>query len=90
MFSMDLLLDFYIFWYSGNSDSYTRFFYKQQFYKHHQAEIDKKLSKTAEAELLLFGKYLHLLSMLSSKNNRKYSKKCLKKTSAPFFVRLYD
>ena len=49
-------------------------FYKQYFSKQHQDDISKKLKQHPEAEHLLFEKYLHSSSMLSSKNNRKYSK----------------
>ena len=53
-------------------------FYKQHFYKQHQAEIDKNQAKAkqhTEAELLRFKNYSHTSSTLSSKNNRTYSKK---------------
>ena len=54
---------------------YTRFFYKQRFYKQHQAEIGKK-NQHLEAEVLLFENYSHSSPMLSSKsNNRTHSKK---------------
>ena len=51
--------------------SNTRFFYKQHFYKQHQAEIDKKIQAEAkkhpEAELLPFENYSLSSSTLSSK-----------------------
>ena len=57
----------------------THFFYKQPFYKQRPAEIGKKSSKCCEqhpeAEPLLFENYSHSSSMLSFKNNRRYSKK---------------
>ena len=54
---------------------YTRFFYKQRFYKQHQAEIGKK-NQHLEADVLLFENYSHSSPMLSSKsNNRTHSKK---------------
>ena len=63
-------------------------FYKQLFYKKHQAETGKKNQAKAkqhpETELLLFKKYSHSSSMLSFKN--KYSQK----TSVSVFVKLYD
>ena len=62
---------------------YTLYFYKQHFYKQRQAGIcKKKQAKTKQhpkAELLLFENYSLSSSTLSSKNNRKYSKKCAKK-----------
>ena len=61
----------------------TYAFDKQHFYKQHQAETGKKNCAKAkqhpETELLLFGNYLVSSSMLSSQNNRTYSKKCAKK-----------
>ena len=56
----------------------TCFFYKQHFYRQHQAEIGKKNQAKAkqhpEAELLLFENYLLSSSTLSLKNNRGSSK----------------
>ena len=57
--------------------SYT-LFYKQHFYKHRQAEIDKKSNnpkQQSKAKLLTFENYLHSSSALSAKSNRAYSKK---------------
>ena len=54
------------------------FFYKQQFYKKRQAEIGKNQAKAKqhpEAELLLIENYSLSSSTLSSKNNRRFSKK---------------
>ena len=54
------------------------FFYEQDFYKQHQAEIAKNqasVKQDHEAELLLFEDYSHSSSTLSSKNNRTYSTK---------------
>ena len=55
----------------------TRFFYKQQFYKQRQAEIEKNQTKGEqypEAEYFLFENYSYSSPTLSSKNNRTYSK----------------
>ena len=57
------------------------FFYKEHFYKQHLAEIGKKISKTKqhpEAELSLFENFSLSSYTLSSKNNRRYSKKFTK------------
>ena len=57
----------------------TRIFHKQYFYKQRQPETGKNQAKAKqhpEAELLLFENYLLSSSKLSSKNNRRYSKKC--------------
>ena len=43
-----------------------------------------------EPELLLFENYLCSSYMLSSRNNRRYSKKIRKRTSVSVFMRLYD
>ena len=53
------------------------FFYRQHFYRQHQAETGKNLNakQHPEAELLLFENYSHSSSMFSSKNNRTHSKK---------------
>ena len=62
------------------SFQYTRFFYKQLFYKERQAEIGKNQTKAKqhpEAELLLFGNNSISSSTLSFKNNRR-CKKCTK------------
>ena len=60
----------------------THFIYKQHFCKQYQAEIDKKnwarAKQHAEAELLLLENYVVSSSTLSSKDNRRYSKKCAK------------
>ena len=64
-----------------NSANMHTFLYKQHFYKQHQADIGKKSSKNkqhAETVLLLFEHYLLSISTLSSKNNRRYLKKCTK------------
>ena len=61
--------------------SVTRFFYKRHFYKQRQPEIDKNQEKAKqhpEAELLLFENFLLSSSTSSSKNYRRYSKKCTK------------
>ena len=53
------------------------FLYKQHFYKLHQAENGKKLSKTKqhpETELLLLENYTSSSFMLSSKTSMRYSK----------------
>ena len=58
-------------------------FYKQQFYKPHQAEVGKNQTKArqhSEAELLLFENYVGPSSVISSKTNIRYSKK-VQKTS---------
>ena len=39
---------------SENSESSSRFLYKQQFHKQHHDEIGKKAKQHPEAELLLF------------------------------------
>ena len=69
--------------------SYTRFFYKQQFYKQYEAEIEKKKKKKAnakqdpEAELLQFENY----SLSSSRYDLKivgYSLKNVRKKKYVF------
>ena len=58
------------------------FIYKQHFYEQRQAEIAKNQAKAEqhpEAERLLFEKYSLSASMLSSKTNLGYFKKCSKK-----------
>ena len=59
------------------------FLCKQHFHKQHQTEFGKKNQAKAkqhpQAELLLFKNYFLSSSMLSSENNRAYSKKCAKK-----------
>ena len=61
---------------------YKHLFYTQHVYKQNQAEIGKKSQAKAkhhpEAELLLFENYSLLSSMLSSKTNMRYSKRCAK------------
>ena len=56
----------------------TRFYYKQQFYKQRQAEIEKKKKTKGkqypEAEHFLFENYSYSSPTLSSKSNRTYSK----------------
>lgn len=51
-------------------------FYKQLFYKQRQVETVKRKQAKAkqhpDAEFLLFGKYPHPLSILSSESNREY------------------
>ena len=66
------------------------------FNKQHQAEIGKekkkkeaKAKKHPEADFLLFENYSLSSSMLSSKNNSTYYKKCTK-TSASALIRLHD
>ena len=65
------------------------------FNKQHQAEIGKKKKKKAkakkhpEADFLLFENYSLSSSMLSSKNNSRYYKKCTR-TSASALIRLHD
>ena len=48
------------------------------------AKNQAKAKQHPEAELLLFEKYSHSLSILSSKNNKKYSEKWLKKQVCMF------
>ena len=58
--------------------NYTLFFTLQHFYEQHQDEIGKNSSKTKqhpEAELLLFENFSLFSCMLSSKNDKAYSKK---------------
>ena len=58
------------------------FIYKQHFYEQRQAEIAKNQAKAEqhpEAERLLFEKYSLSASILSSKTNLGYFKKCSKK-----------
>ena len=67
-------------------------FCKQHFYKQGQTEIGKNQAKAKqhpEDELLLFKNYSLSSSTLSSKNKRRYSKKCTK-TRASLLMRLYD
>ena len=67
------------------------FFYKQHFYKQRRLKLTKNQA-TAEqhpAELLLFENYSLSSSMLSSKNNRRYSKK-IYKSGASILMKLYD
>ena len=57
--------------------SYTPFFYKQHFYKQLLAEIGKNRANAKQhpkGKYLLFENYSHSSLMLSSKNNRTYSK----------------
>ena len=71
-------------WARVNSMIYT-LFYKQHFYKQHQAEIRKKSSESytnPEVELLLFENYSLSSSMLLSKTNMRYFKKCAKNKCA--------
>ena len=59
----------------------THFFYKQQFYKQYQAKVGKKSIKSLATPwgcTLLFENYSYFPSMLSSKINVRYSKKCAK------------
>ena len=51
-------------------------------------KIQAKAKQHSETELLLFENYLLFSSMLSTKNNRKYSKICTK--NKYFCFRLYD
>ena len=73
----------------GQLEVYTRFFYKQHFYKEYEAEIDKKKKKKAnakqdpEAELLQFENY----SLSSSRYDLKivgYSLKNVRKKKYVF------
>ena len=53
------------------------------------AKNQAKSKQNTEAELFLFGKYSVFSSMLSSKNNRRFSKKCTK-TRVLGLMSLYD
>ena len=61
--------------------NYTLFFCKQHFYKQRQAKIGKKLSKSQATPwgwTFPFENYSLSSSTLSSKNDMRYSKKCIK------------
>ena len=67
-------------------------FFNTHFHKQRQAVIGYKSSTSKqhiEAEHSLFKTYLLFSSTLTSKNNRRYSKKCTK-TSASVLMTLYD
>ena len=57
-------------------DDYKLFFISNSFISNARLKLAKNQANAKQhpqAELLLFGKYSHSSSMLSSKNNRKYS-----------------
>ena len=65
---------YFVYWRLATNNQYTRFFYKQHFYRQWQAEIDKNQANAKqhpEAKLSLFENCSHS----SSENNRTYSKK---------------
>ena len=69
----------------------TPIFYKQHFHKQRQAEIGEVNAKQhPEAEILLFENYSNSPSTLSPKDNRSFSRKLEKETSASVFMRLCD
>ena len=71
-------------------------FSKQHFHKQHRntklklAKNQAKAKQPPEAELLLFENYSLSSSMLSSKTNLRYSKKCAKNICVSVLTRLYD